>query len=320
MDGLFALEKIASLKPDVVTLDMEMPRMGGLQTLRKIVHEHHVPVVVVSAHTKTGTETTLEALDAGALDVVVKPEGVASVEGGESSLAGVLIDKVRMASKVDLKGFVERGWLRGRPPVPTARIAPSVIAIGVSTGGPKALSHFLPTLSENLTMPVLIVQHMPAGFTRALADRLACISPLSVSEATDRARIRGGQVWLAPGNRHMEVTTDADGYAIRLTNDPAVNGMRPSVDVLFHSVAAVCKSNTVAVLMTGMGEDGAAGMESVRKANGHTVVQDADSSVIYGMPGAALKREVVDRVVSLREMGPYLNWLSARVRLNAGVN
>jgi two-component system chemotaxis response regulator CheB len=300
-DGVVALQKLARFQPDVVTLDLEMPRMDGIDFLRRIVSRSRTPVIVVSAYTQRGAAQTMAALDTGAVDVVAKPGDV--LRGGLEPMARELLDKVRAVAG--------RRWRRPRPqriprfvrtgPLEQGR-ARRVVAIGVSTGGPAALGYLLPRLPPDLPAAVIVVQHMPEGFTAMLASRLHQACALPVQEARDEEPLRQGYVYLAPGGRHLRVASSSDGLRLAVTPGSPVSWHCPSVDVLFDSVAVELGSRAVGVLMTGMGEDGAAGLEAIHRAGGRTLAQDEESSVVFGMPRAAIARDAVDEVLSLERI------------------
>jgi two-component system, chemotaxis family, protein-glutamate methylesterase/glutaminase len=301
IDGVVALQKLARFEPDVVTLDLEMPRMDGLDFLRQIVRQSGPPVLVVSAHTQQGANQTLAALEMGAVDVVAKPRDV--LRGGLELLARELIGKVRAVAgrrwrkprAQPLPGYVRAKTVN----VGTAR---RVVAIGVSTGGPAALGYLLPRLPPDLGAAVVVVQHMPEGFTAMLADRLnqACAQP--VAEARDGEPLRQGHVYIAPGGRHLRVATGENGPILLSSAGTRLAAHCPSVDVLFQSVALEFGARATGVLLTGMGEDGAAGLLAIRGASGHTIAQDEESSVVFGMPKAAILRGAVQHVLSLERM------------------
>ncbi|MGH9319489.1 MAG: protein-glutamate methylesterase/protein-glutamine glutaminase [Vicinamibacteria bacterium] len=313
MDGVFALEKLVRSKPDVVTLDLEMPRMDGRTALQRIVDDFRLPVILVSAHTAKGAKATFEGLAAGAVDFVTKPERIFTtpLEGLSSDLA----QKIRTAAKAK----VRKPALR----VPDRRglcllaettevAATEVVAIAVSTGGPNALSVLLAQIGAGYRPALLIVQHMPEGFTGQFADRLSRLASIAVREAEDGDLVASGLALIAPGGRHIEVIRTAGRLVVRLSDAPPVRGHRPSADVLFRSVARTAGARAVGVILTGMGEDGAEGMVAIHDAGGHTLAQDEASSVVYGMPRAAIERGAVDKVLSLSEMGAYLNALEVR--------
>jgi two-component system chemotaxis response regulator CheB len=313
MDGVFALEKIDKLRPDVVTLDLEMPRMDGLTALRQIVERFQTPVVLVSAHAAKGAAITFEALAAGGVDFVAKPERILSAP--LEPLGEELARKIRMASRVSV-AKLRHGPVNTASPADDAERKPRrqaseyVLAIGVSTGGPNALAYLLPQLRADFPAAVLVVQHMPAGFTALFAKRVGEISALEVREAAEGDPIVPGRVLIAPGDRHMKVRCIEDHPVVSLSRGEPVGGLRPSVDVMLRSVAEVFGRKSIALIMTGMGDDGAEGMAVIKSAGGLTLAQDKGSSIVYGMPKAAADRGAVDRVLSLHEMGDFLNNLS----------
>jgi len=300
MDGVLGLKKIGELRPDVVTLDLEMPRMDGLATLREIVRQYSVPVIVVSSHTSKGAYSVLNALNLGAFDFVAKPNDAQA--GGIEQIARELAVKIKVASISRLP----KPALDSRPlPLPSPKPKASgdqparVIAIGVSTGGPNALHYVCSQLQADFAGSLVIVQHMPEGFTRMFAQRLNDCSAIDVVEAQSGDMIRPGRALICPGNRHMKIRRMSPGEIVVLADQAPVNGHRPSVDVLFRSVAAELGKESVAVLMTGMGEDGAEGMRAVQAAGGVTIAQSPESCVVDSMPRAAIDAGSVSRVVPL---------------------
>ena len=314
MDGVFALDKIERLEqsPDVITLDLEMPRLDGMSTLKRIVDKHQLPVVLVSAHTSKGAQVTFDALAAGAVDFITKPDRIFSFP--VASLGKDLVAKIRVAARAKIR----RPGTRATPPSPRprvldARAAPArdVVGIAVSTGGPNALSTLLAEIQSGFQPALLIVQHMPEGFTGQFAERLARLARIEVREAADGDTVTAGCALVAPGGRHMVVEREKARVTVRLTHADPVGGHRPSADVLFRSIAEVVGVKSVGMILTGMGEDGAEGISAIQEAGGHTLAQDESSSVVYGMPKAAIERGVVDRVLPLSEMAGYLNSLSS---------
>lgn len=308
MDGAFALKKIEELRPDVVTLDLEMPRMDGMETLRLIMKSAPVPVILFSTHSKEGAYSTFKALALGAVDFVAKPLDAAV--GHLDTIADQLIEKIKVAKRAagrrlpqaivaDALPLQKKG---ARPAIPPNRI----IAIGISTGGPNALQFLLSQIPADFPASILIVQHMPEGFTEMFAKRLDECSPLEVQEARSGDLLLAGRVLLCPGNRHMMVRRMPRGDMVVLTDAPHVNGHRPSVDVLFHSVAQEFSLTAVGVLMTGMGDDGADGLGAIRAAGGMTIAQSEESCVVSGMPRAAIMKGYANRIVSLEGMAAYL--------------
>jgi two-component system chemotaxis response regulator CheB len=301
MDGVMALQKLVRFRPDVVTLDLEMPRMDGIDFLRRIVAEYETPVLVVSAHTQRGAAQTVAALDMGAVDVVAKPQDV--LRGGLETMAEELLTKVRaVAGRRWRRPAVHQAPRFPRLKAPSQGVARRVVAIGISTGGPAALGYLLPRLPPDLAAGVIVVQHMPEGFTGMLAARLNQACALPVSEARDGELLRQGHVYLAPGGRHLRVGGTPDGPRLIVSPGSPVSWHCPSADVLFFSVAAEFGARSVGVLMTGMGEDGAAGMDAIHHARGQTFAQDEESCVVFGMPRAAIVRGAVDAVVPLERL------------------
>ena len=309
MDGAFALKKIEELRPDVVTLDLEMPRMDGMETLRLIMKSAPVPVILFSTHSKEGAYSTFKALALGAVDFVAKPQDAAI--GHLDTIADQLIDKIKVAKRAAghrLPPAVVTETPLGQkkkagPAVPPNRI----IAIGISTGGPNALQFLLSQLPADFPSSILIVQHMPEGFTEMFAKRLDECCALDVQEARSGDLLLAGRVLLCPGNRHMMVRRMPRGDMVVLTDGPPVNGHRPSVDVLFHSVAQEFALIAVGVLMTGMGDDGAGGLGAIKSAGGMTIAQSEESCVISGMPRAAIMKGYANKIVPLDGLAAYLS-------------
>jgi two-component system chemotaxis response regulator CheB len=301
MDGAFGLKKVEELKPDAVTLDLEMPRMDGMEMLRQITRRSGVPVIIVSALSTEGAMATFKALALGAFDFVAKPRDAASAHMDE--IAMDLIAKIKAAARSKVRNlpalvFPERP--RGTKGAPRPRKEPSrVVAIGVSTGGPNALQYLLAKLPGDFPGSIIVVQHMPEGFTSMFANRLDESCALEVKEAQSGDLLIAGRVLICPGDRHIKIRRMAMGNTVVLTDEPRVNGHRPSVDILFRSVAAEFGPRAFGVLMTGMGEDGAAGMGLIKHAGGMTMAQSEESCVVFGMPKAAIERGYAMRVVPL---------------------
>jgi two-component system chemotaxis response regulator CheB len=301
MDGYFGLKKIEELQPDVVTLDLEMPGLNGIDTLKEIMRRWHLPVIVVSSHSTAGASVTLKALALGAFDFVAKPHDVA---GRMPEIGGELIAKIRAAAQS------KSPYVQFLPDIAVSEAsgkrdlsAPTrIVAIGVSTGGPNALQYLFSQLPAEFAGSILVVQHMPDGFTDLFARRLDETCPIRVKEAQSGDLLTASRVLICPGNRHMRVKRLPLGNVAVLNEDPPVNGHRPSVDVLFHSVAEEFGAQSLGLLMTGMGEDGASGMGAIRAAGGMTMAQDQESSVVFGMPKAAIERGHVMRVLSLQDL------------------
>lgn len=284
-DPIIAREKIKALNPDVITLDIEMPRMDGLSFLEKLMALRPTPVVVVSTLTQKGADAALRALELGAVDYVAKP--LLDIRQGLSALGEELIAKVKTAAAARISARDGRDSSR-KPVVFDHRLSTEgrLVAIGASTGGVEALQQLLSALPANVP-GTLITQHMPPGFTASFAKRLDARCAMTVCEAIDGARVMAGHVYIAPGNRHLELARSGAHYFCRLHDDLPVSGHRPSVDVLFESFAANAGKNAIGVILTGMGSDGAAGLLKMRQAGARTLGQDEPSCLIYGMPKVA---------------------------------
>jgi two-component system, chemotaxis family, protein-glutamate methylesterase/glutaminase len=308
MDGAFALKKIEEIHPDVVTLDLEMPRMDGLETLRMIMRRSPMPVIVFSTHSKEGAYSTFKALALGAIDFVAKPKDAAA--GHLDTIAVELIEKIKVAKRaaghrVSANVIAETKPIEkktGRAVLPPNRI----IAIGISTGGPNALQFALSQIPADFPASIVIVQHMPEGFTEMFAKRLDECCALDVQEAKSGDLLVAGRVLICPGNRHIMVRRMPRGDIAVLSDGLPVNGHRPSADVLFHSVAQEFGLTAVGVLMTGMGEDGAEGLGAIKAAGGMTIAQSEETCVVSGMPRTAIVRGYAARVVPLDTMGTFL--------------
>ena len=310
MDGNFCLKKIEELKPGVVTLDLEMPGMNGIDTLKEIMRRQPVPVIVFSSHSTEGATVTMKALGLGAFDFVRKPKD-ATAHMAET--AKELIAKVKAAAECKLKPKMLAGVPAKPEKAPNSSGAPTkVVAIGVSTGGPQALEYILSQLPGDFPGAITVVQHMPDGFTDMFARRLDELSPLRVKEAQSGDVLQPGRVLICPGSRHMKVKRLPLGDVVVLSDEPRVNGHRPSADVLLRSAAEEYGANAVGVLMTGMGDDGAEGLGAIKRAGGMTVAQNEESCVVYGMPKAAIERGYAVRVVGLDVMGATLQAICGR--------
>lgn len=316
-NGRIALSKLDQVAPDLVTLDVEMPEMDGVATLREIRRVRpRLPVIMFSTLTERGAAITLDALAAGASDYVAKPANVGRVQEAIASVRDELTPRIR--------ALVPRGVVPApaRPPQPTrpAPVAPTpgptvrrprstraaeVVAIGASTGGPNALTEVLGSLPADLPVPVVVVQHMPPVFTRQLAERLDRTCAVSVFEGEHGAPLRPGQVWIAPGGRHMQVVRRGDHVPVlALTDGPPENSCRPAVDVLFRTTVQVFGDAVLGVVLTGMGEDGLRGARTIVDSGGHLLAQDEPTSVVWGMPGAVVRADLPDAVLPLREVAP----------------
>jgi two-component system chemotaxis response regulator CheB len=322
-NGFEALRQIHALDPEIVTLDVEMPELDGLQTLGYIMSETPRPVVMLSAaETTRGRDVTLRALELGAVDFVRKPSGPISLD--LAIVADQLLAALGAATQVNLRGvgMLARPEVVVVAPEPArARALPAartVVAVATSTGGPRALAEVIPALPASLAAAVLVVQHMPAGFTKSLAARLDAASHLDVTEAADGDVLHEGRVYLAPGGRHMRVHVQ-DGLPRLVLDDSApIWGVRPAADILFRSVARHFAGACGGVVLTGMGRDGAEGMRAIREAGGWCVVQDRDTSTIFGMPQAAMHAAGADRVAPLADVAAAVTELLAARSLPLG--
>ena len=309
-DPYIAAQKIEKEIPDVITLDVEMPRMDGLTFLKKIMTQHPIPVVICSALTERGAETTLKAMELGAVDIIQKPRLGAKGFLEESSIR--ISDAVKAASKAKLhllrKTFIDvPPKLTADAVIPRARskamiqTTDRVVVLGASTGGTEAIRYFLGSLP--LDAPgMVIVQHMPEHFTKAFANRLDSTCRVTVKEAENGDSVIQGRVLIAPGNLHTLLKRSGAKYYVEVKDGPLVSRHRPSVDVLFRSAARYAGSNTVAIIMTGMGDDGARGMLEIKQSGGYTIAQDEASCVVFGMPKEAIKLGAVDKVTGLQSI------------------
>ncbi len=310
-NGADAVEAVATLKPDLMLLDVEMPVMGGMETLRRLrAQGSRVPVIMCSAVTQRGARVTIEALASGAADYVAKPAQQASREQAMARLTAELLPKIRALTGRREARRTIAPLVRAMPV--TMETAPEIVVVGVSTGGPAALDRMLPALPSTFPLPVLVVQHMPELFTRPLAERLDGSCRLRVREAEEGAAVRAGEVVIARGDWHLEVQGMASGAAQQhLTRNPPVNHCRPSVDVLFRSCAAVYGAGVLAVVLTGMGSDGLAGCRALREAGAMVLAQDEASSTVWGMPGAVAQAGLANRILPLDQMAAELVWMAS---------
>ena len=299
-DPYVAREKIINLKPDVLTLDIEMPRMDGLTFLRKLMKYYPLPTIIVSSLTPQGGKLTLEAMDIGAVDVIAKPSTAYSV----GDMSAQLVDKIRAASRVKIikrDDSTPSAASVQEPIRALAQTSNKVIAIGASTGGTEALKNVLTKMPPN-SPGIVIVQHMPANFTTAFAARLNDLSQISVKEAQDNDSVTPGTALLAPGNFHMILRRSGARYYVEVKTGPMVHHQRPAVDVLFKSTAKYAGANAIGVLLTGMGSDGAEGLLEMKQAGASTIAQDEKSCVVFGMPKEAIKLGAADKVVSIEQI------------------
>jgi len=325
VDPIFALQKMAKQWPDVIILDIEMPRMDGITFLKKIMAERPTPVVMCSTLTETGATTTMQALSAGAVDIISKPKiGVKGFFLEESSM---VLDAIKSAAKANLKRLMNRpscvkkiAHIPDKSITNTNRIThiPSnttrLIAIGTSTGGTQALETILKVLPTHCP-GIVIVQHMPEKFTYAFAQRLDAICELKVKEAEQGDRIEPGLALIAPGSHHMVVKRHGNHYQVHIKEGPLVSRHRPSVDVLFKSVRKAAANNAMGIIMTGMGSDGANGLLEMYKAGAYTIAQDEKTCIVYGMPKEAVNRDAVVKTVALQDIsGEIINF--SKINLN----
>lgn len=319
-DPLYAMKRMEMQWPDVIVLDIEMPRMDGITFLKKIMSERPTPVVICSTLTEKGTETTMSAMSAGAVDIITKPKiGLRDYLAEQKSL---LIDTIRSAAHANMtrapKPAVNTGSANQVPPKLSAdailtppsvsamsKTTESVIAIGTSTGGTQALEAVLTRLPR-VCPGIVVVQHMPEKFTRAFADRLNTICEVTVKEAEDGDRVVPGQVLIAPGGLHMMLKRSGAQYMVEVVDGPLVSRHKPSVDVLFRSVAKVAGKNALGIIMTGMGDDGANGLLEMKQAGADTIGQNEATCVVYGMPKEAMKRGAVQREVDLDDIPGFI--------------
>lgn len=305
-NGKEAIDKAKRLKPDLITLDVEMPIMDGITALGKIMGEAPAPVVMVSSLTRAGADATLRALELGAVDFVAKSAGsISSISG----ISAEILEKCRAAAKVNVTQLFKKQHKPNsimssfsQPILPQPSIYTNeeqVIAIGTSTGGPRALQEIITRLPGNLPCGVVIVQHMPPGFTKSLSERLNSLSSLTVKEAEHNDIIRPGLVLIAPGDYHMSIEREGQKKIIKLNQNPPVGGHRPAVDPMMESVAKVYGARSVGVILTGMGHDGAKGIQAIKQSKGYTIAEDQSTAVVFGMPKSAIELGVVDKVAPL---------------------
>lgn len=315
-DPYYAAKKIQSRVPDVITLDIEMPRMDGLTFLKKIMTQHPMPVVIISSLTTEGTQTAVKALELGAVEIITKPQLGTKTFLEESKIR--LCDVVKAASRAKLrKKMIFDNRLEVKPKLTADAVIQKmnrqsmiktteiVVAVGASTGGTEALLTFLQDLPADAD-GILIVQHMPELFTKSFANRLDSICKISVKEAENNDTVIRGRALIAPGNKHMLLKRSGARYYVQITDGPLVNRHRPAVDVLFRSTAQFAGSNAVGIIMTGMGDDGARGLFEMKEAGAYTICQDEQSCVVFGMPKEAIKLGGVMKVLPLEKIAPHL--------------
>lgn len=331
-NGADAVEKIKLLKPDVVTMDIEMPIMDGLTALQKIMDSEPIPVIMLSSLTKEGADATIRSLELGAVDFITKPSSVFKIN--TEDVKNELISKIVMASKISMKSKNLRKSFENKKekeettskPISTVQPRPQkaietpisesqfkravggnridkIVAIGTSTGGPRALQSVIPRIPGNINASFIVVQHMPPGFTKSLAERMNTLSELNVKEAENGDVLKQGWVYIAPGDQHLKLRKSGSDWVIQLTLDDLVSGHRPSVDAMMYSIADQKVPNVVGVIMTGMGADGAKGLVRVKNENkGYVIAQDEESCVVFGMPKSTIQLGCVDKVVTLNDI------------------
>ncbi|WP_368504072.1 chemotaxis response regulator protein-glutamate methylesterase [Alkalihalophilus sp. As8PL] len=308
-NGQEALIKRQTLKPDVITLDVEMPIMDGLDTLKELMKEAPVPVVMISSLTKEGAEQTLLAMEYGAVDFVAKTSGAISLD--LHIIEKEIVKKVKLAYKANINQEIKtthhpRKLVREVRKESNNR-QKKIIAIGTSTGGPKALKEVVTRLPKDIDAPIVIVQHMPKGFTQSLANRLNTLADIEVKEAADGDLLRSGVAYIAPGGFHMIIKKVGQSYSIQLNQEEARRGHRPSVDVLFESLATYVDLKKIAVIMTGMGSDGKVGLKSLKESgNCFAIAESMNTSIVFGMPKAAIESKLIDEVIDLDQISDHI--------------
>jgi two-component system chemotaxis response regulator CheB len=306
-NGQDAIDKIKKHKPDLVTMDVEMPVLDGIKALEKIMQEMPVPVIMVSSLTRDGANATIRALELGAVDFIAKTAGpISSISGIQSEL----IAKCRAAAKSNFRQIVRAKALPSSNtasspnlnsllPLSGTLTEERIVAIGTSTGGPRALQEILTKLPGNLPCGIVIVQHMPPGFTKSLSERLNSLCSLTVKEAEHNDTIRPGLVLIAPGDYHMTLERESSKTLIKLNQSPPIGGHRPAVNPMLESAAAIYGKNAVGVILTGMGHDGAKGIQLIKQRSGYTIAEDQSTAVVFGMPKSAIELHAVDKIIPL---------------------
>ncbi|MHC4637261.1 MAG: protein-glutamate methylesterase/protein-glutamine glutaminase [Planctomycetota bacterium] len=310
-DPYIARDKIVALEPDVITLDLEMPRMDGITFLRKLMKHHPMPVIVFSSITPKGGKMALEALTAGAVDVISKPGPAYSV--GEACKE--LVEKIKAASrtKINQKAVIQEQSHKPPKRLSMAETTNKIFAIGASTGGVQALTRLLSALPANAP-GTLVVQHMPARFTTSFAERLNNECAVNVTEAVNGDRVIPGRVLIAPGGMHMLLQRSGANYYVTVKDGPAVCRQKPSVEVMFNSVAKYAGANAVGAILTGMGNDGASGLLNMRQSGAHTIAQDEASSIVFGMPKEAIERNAAETILPLSDIAKSMIALAQKQR------
>ncbi len=328
-NGKDAIQKVKSLKPDVITMDIEMPEMNGLEAVKIIMKDLPTPIIMLSSMTKKGAEATFLALEYGAIDFIAKPSGTISLD--LDKIKDEIIEKVLAAAQVPQTHFnksvispsvvtqdrkiysknLESTPIKSHQPSPWEHLKPKLICIGTSTGGPKALQQVLTELPKDINAPLFIVQHMPPSFTKSLAERLNSLSQIHIKEATDGEKVKIGSAYIAPGGYHMTVSSSGNDLFIHLNTDELRNGHRPAVDVMFESVSKLSHFDKIAVIMTGMGADGTKGLVKLKETgNVRAIAESQDSCIVFGMPKAAIATHLIDQVADLRNISSsIMNYL-----------
>ena len=297
-DGRDAIDKIGVLKPDVVTMDIEMPVMDGLEALKRIMANNPIPVIMMSALTKEGADITMEALNLGACDYVTKD--FANINSSLAMKQTELVSKVKNVAKNKVKFLLRKLDVTRKPIIfdPDKNIKHEVVSIGASTGGPPALQHILAKLPESFPVPIVIAQHMPKLFTQSFSQRLNTLSQLQVKEAEENEPLRPGVALVAPGDTHVALKKKGKEVVVEFLNDSRFI-YRPSVDILMSSTAAVFQEQSIGVILTGMGSDGLNGMKEIRSRNGYIIAQDEETCVVYGMPRAVVNADLADAILPI---------------------
>lgn len=304
-NGKDALDKIKTLKPDIITLDVEMPIMDGLTTLKEIVSKYKIPVIMISTLTQQGADLTLKALEEGAVDFLHKPTNIFSLS--QDKIQKDIINKVKASASTKVGAF--------QPYIPVKKIKTdlrirtgnellfdNILAIGTSTGGPRALQSLVPQLPTNINAAIVIVQHMPPKFTKSLSDRLNSTSNIGVKEAEEGDILKRGWAYIAPGDYHMTIVQEKGNLVVRLNQKPPIMGLRPTVDILMESVSKIENYSKLGVILTGMGSDGAEGITNMKSSGAFTISQDEETSVVYGMPKTAMATNCIDKVLPLNKI------------------
>ena len=304
-NGIDAIDIIPKLLPDIITLDVEMPKLNGIETLKIIRQKYNIPVIMLSSH--SGMDITIEALQIGALDFIEKPRDLNSNLSElklelEMKIKSVFNKKPTKQSNVSV---IPKNINISLKELNTNLQKVRAVVIGASTGGPKALVYLISRLPDKISVPIFIVQHMPKGFTTSLANRMDNESRIKVVEAVDNMKIEANKVYLAPGDFHATLEMDR----IRLNSNDKIHGVRPAVDYLFNTAAQIYRENLVGIILTGMGRDGASGMVKIKELGGYNLAQSEESCVVYGMPGSAVSKGVVDETLNLEDMSTKLNLL-----------